>query len=76
MESYIDLIKSKGLPVRLLSNGYVLGRDEYIKIANMCDEVIGELKVTSEEHFQKIQRPIDGYTMEKHISNIFITIQK
>lgn len=66
----INLIKGKGLPVRLLSNGYLLGRDEYIRIANMCDEVIGELKVISEEHFQKIQRPIDGYTMEEHISNM------
>jgi wyosine [tRNA(Phe)-imidazoG37] synthetase (radical SAM superfamily) len=66
----IDLIKGKGLPVRLLSNGYLLGRDEYIRIANMCDEVIGELKVVSEEHFQKIQRPIDGYTMDEHISNM------
>ena len=66
----INLIKGKGLSVRLLSNGYLLGRDEYIKFANMCDEVIGEIKVISEEHFQKIQRPIDGYTMEEHISNM------
>ncbi len=66
----INLIKDKGLSVRLLSNGYLLGRDEYIKIANMCDEVIGELKVVSEEDFQKIQRPIDGYTMKEHISNM------
>ncbi|MEG0774068.1 radical SAM protein [Clostridium sp.] len=66
----IDLIKGKGVSVRLLSNGYLLGRDEYIGIANMCDEVIGELKVISEEHFQKIQRPIDGYTMKEHISNM------
>lgn len=66
----INLIKGKGLSVRLLSNGYLLGRDEYIKIANMCDEVIGELKVISEEHFQKIQRPINGYTMKEHISNM------
>ncbi|MBU3146009.1 radical SAM protein [Clostridium sp. CF012] len=66
----INLIKDKGLSVRLLSNGYLLGRDEYIKIANMCDEVIGELKVISEEHFQKIQRPINGYTMKEHISNM------
>lgn len=50
----IDLIKSKGVPVRLLSNGYLLGRDEYIEIANKCDEVIGEIKTISEEDFQKI----------------------
>ena len=66
----IDLIKSKGVPVRLLSNGYILGRDEYIEIANKCDEVIGEIKAISEEDFQKIQRPIEGYTLEEYISNM------
>ena len=68
----IDLIKSKGVPVRLLSNGYLLGRDEYIKIANKCDEVIGEIKAISEEDFQKIQRPIEGYTLEEYISNMIL----
>jgi len=66
----IDLIKSKGVQVRLLSNGYILGRDEYIEIANKCDEVIGEIKAISEEDFQKIQRPIEGYTLEEYISNM------
>jgi wyosine [tRNA(Phe)-imidazoG37] synthetase (radical SAM superfamily) len=66
----IDLIKNKGLPVRLLSNGYLLGRDEYVEIANRCDEVIGEIKTITEEDFQKIQRPIDGYTIEEYISNM------
>ncbi len=68
----IDLIKSKGVPVRLLSNGYILGRDEYIQIANKCDEVIGEIKAISEEDFQKIQRPIKGYTLEEYISNMVL----
>ena len=66
----IHLIKSKGVPVRLLSNGYLLGRDEYIRIANKCDEVIGEIKTISEEDFQKIQRPIEGYTLKEYISNM------
>lgn len=66
----IDLIKSRGVPVRLLSNGYLLGRDEYIEIANRCDEVIGEIKAISEEDFQKIQRPIEGYTLKEYISNM------
>ena len=66
----INLIKGNGLPVRLLSNGYLLGRAEYIQIANMCDEVIGEIKTISEEDFQKVQRPIDGYTLEEYISNM------
>ncbi|MHB9923676.1 radical SAM protein [Clostridium botulinum] len=66
----IDLIKIKGLPVRLLSNGYLLGRDEYIKIANKCDEVVGEIKVITEEDFEKIQRPIEGYILAEYISNM------
>lgn len=66
----IDFIKVKGLPVRLLSNGYLLGRDEYIKIANKCDEVVGEIKIITEEEFQKIQRPIEGYTIGEYISNM------
>ncbi len=70
IEEVIGLIKSKGLPVRLLSNGYLLGKKEYLKIANMCEEVIGEIKVISEADFQKLQRPIEGYTLEEHISNM------
>lgn len=66
----IDAIKQKGLAVRLLSNGYILGEDKYIEIANKCDEVIGEIKVITEEQFQKVQRPIQGYTLEKYISNM------
>lgn len=66
----ISFIKNKGLMVRLLSNGYLLGKDEYKKIANDCDEVIGEIKVITEEDFQKIQRPIEGYTLDKYISNM------
>jgi wyosine [tRNA(Phe)-imidazoG37] synthetase (radical SAM superfamily) len=66
----IDLIKDKGLPVRLLSNGYLLGREEYIEIANKCDEIIGEIKTITEEDFQKVQRPIEGYTIAEYISNM------
>ena len=72
IDEIIDFIKSKGLPVRLLSNGYLLAKDEYIDIANKCDEVIGEIKVTTEEHFQKVQRPIEGYSLEEYISNMIL----
>lgn len=66
----ITLIMSKGLPVRLLSNGYLLGEPVFMGIANRCEEVIGEIKVTTEDDFQKVQRPMAGYTLEKHISNM------
>ena len=76
INSIIDLIKSKGIAVRLLSNGYLLGKDEYIKIANRCDEVIGEIKVIREEDFQKVQRPIEGYNLEEYISNMALFNQQ
>jgi Fe-S oxidoreductases len=54
----IDLIKSKGVPIRLLSNGYLLARDEYIQIANKCDEIIGEIKSNFRRRFsKKFKRP-------------------
>lgn len=68
----IELVKRKRVPVRLLSNGYLLGKDEYIKVANMCDEIIGEIKTISKKDFQKIQRPIVGYTLEEYISNMIL----
>lgn len=60
----------KCVDVRLLSNGYLLGKNEYIKIANKCEEVIGEIKVITEEQFQKVQRPIEGYTLDEYILNM------
>lgn len=66
----IDFIKSKGLKVRLLSNGYILSKDEYINTANKCDEVIGEIKAITQEDFKKLQRPIEGYTLEDYIENM------
>ena len=66
----IEFIKNKNLPIRLLSNGYLLGEKEYQEIANKCDEIVGEIKVASEENFQKLQRPITGYIFEEHIDNM------
>lgn len=66
----IDFIEDKGLPIRLFTNGYLLGKDEYMKIADKCDEVVGELKAVSEEDFQKLQRPLEGYTLAEYISNM------
>ncbi len=37
VDKIIDFIKSKGVKVRLLSNGYILSKDEYVNIANKCD---------------------------------------
>jgi wyosine [tRNA(Phe)-imidazoG37] synthetase (radical SAM superfamily) len=72
INTIIHFIKTKGLSVRLLSNGYLLARKEYIHIANQCDEVIGELKAITEEAFHKVQRPLQDYTLTEYISNMAI----
>lgn len=75
IEEIINFIKSKGFTIKLLSNGYLLAKDEYMKIANKCDAVIGEIKVITEEHFKKVQRPIEGYTLEQYVKNM-VTFNK
>lgn len=70
IEDIIRFIKSKNIKVRLLTNGYILGKKEYMDISNICDEVIGEIKVTSEKDFQKLQRPIESYTLKEYIENM------
>lgn len=70
LEDIIKFIKSKNIQVRLLTNGYLLGQEKYKEIANLCDEIIGEIKVTKDEDFQKIQRPIEGYTLEEHVHHM------
>ncbi len=70
VKAVIALIQSKNVVVRLLTNGYLLGTQLYVDIANTCEEVIGEIKVITEEAFQNVQRPIEGYTLESYIDNM------
>lgn len=72
IDEIIDCIKSKGVKVKLLSNGYLLNDSKYKGIAEKCDEVIGEIKVVNEADFQKLQRPMAGYTLKEHILNMVI----
>lgn len=66
----IRFIHGRGLPVRLLSNGWPYGSPAYAGIASQCDEVIGELKSGSDAAAAKAQRPMPGYSIEKHIQNM------
>ncbi|MDD2955644.1 MAG: radical SAM protein [Oscillospiraceae bacterium] len=66
----INFIHSKGRAVRLLTNGYLLGREPFAKIARRCEEIFCEIKVITEEDFQKAQRPVDGYTLAEYIANM------
>ena len=66
----IDLVKEYKSKIKILSNGYIFNDERYLFDLNKCDEVIGELAVTTEEKFIKIQRPIKGFTLEKYIGNM------
>ena len=66
----IDLIKSRGVQVRLLSNGYLLGKEQYLKVASKCDEVIGEIAAVTEADFHKLQRPLSFYSLEEYVTNM------
>ena len=70
IQDIISFIHAKGTAVRLLSNGYLLGQAPYMGIADCCEEVIGELKVTTDEDFQRLQRPVDGFTLNRYICNM------
>ncbi len=68
LEDIIDAIHNEGVKVKLLSNGYLFKK--YGHIAQKCDEVVGEVKMITNELFIKTQRPLDGYSLEEYINNM------
>lgn len=70
IQTIIDFLKEKNLYIKLLSNGYLLGIDKFKNIANLCNEVVGELKTIKEDDFHMYQRPIENYKIENLINNM------
>ncbi len=68
IKEIIQFIKSKNIKIKLLSNGYILNK--FKNIANLCEEVTGEIKAIKEVDFQKIQRPLESYTVDNLIKNM------
>jgi len=66
----IAVIKAHNVQVRLLSNGYILNNPEHRETLELCDEVVGELVVTNESDFQKLLRPLPGYTLAQYVENM------
>ena len=66
----IGCIHREGKPVRLLSNGYLLGREKFAAIANLCEETVAEIKTVRDQDFQKLQRPVSGYCLEEYVENL------
>ena len=54
----IDCIHQQGLPVRLITNCYLLGIPGHMEVASKCEEVVGAFGIIDEEAFQKYHRPL------------------
>lgn len=70
LEEIIAFAKGKKVEVSLYTNGYPLGNAEFSRIASLCDEVSGEIKAVDEPSFQKLQRPLPGYSLETYLGNM------
>jgi wyosine [tRNA(Phe)-imidazoG37] synthetase (radical SAM superfamily) len=70
LEEIIALAKGKNVQVSLYTNGYPLGNPEFARIASLCEEVSGEIKAVNEPSFQKLQRPLTGYSLETYLENM------
>ena len=66
----IGCIHQEEKPVRLLSNGYLLGREKFGAIANLCEEIVAEIKTVRDQDFKKLQRPVFGYCLEEYVENL------
>ena len=66
----IELIKNNECNIKILSNGYIFNQPEYFILLKEFEEVIGELAAVTEKEFQKLQRPIENYTLENYIDNM------
>lgn len=54
----INCIHQQGLPVRLITNCYLLGIPGHMELACKCEEVVGAFVVVDDEAFQKYHRPL------------------
>ena len=68
----IDCIHAHGLPVRLITNCYLLGIDGHMEVASKCEEVVGAFGIIDEKGFRKYHRPLPelGFTAEKQTASI------
>ena len=70
LEEILDVAASKHLEVSLYTNGYLLGEEAFARIARKCHEVSGEIKAVTEESFQKLQRPLEGYSLGDYVDRM------
>jgi len=72
LNEIIDCIHGEGLPVRLITNCYLLGIGEHMNAACKCEEVVGAFGIVDEEAFRKYHRPLPelDFTAEKQTQSL------
>lgn len=72
LEEIINCVHEKGLPVRLITNCYLLGIGEQMRVASLCEEVVGAFGIVDEDEFQRYHRPLPefGFTAAKQTESI------
>ncbi|WP_298029475.1 hypothetical protein [uncultured Dysosmobacter sp.] len=58
LEDIINCVHALGLPVRLVTNCYLLGIGEHMRVANLAEEVVGAFGIVEDEAFKKYHRPL------------------
>ena len=58
LEDIIDCVHKQGLPVRLVTNCYLLGIDEHMRVASLAEEVVGAFGIVDDDKFRAYHRPI------------------
>ena len=58
LEEIINCVHEQGLPVRLITNCYLLGIGEHMRVASLAEEVVGAFGIVDEEAFKRYHRPV------------------
>ena len=72
LEEIIDCIHGEGKPVRLITNCYLLGIGEHMRVVCKCEEVVGAFGIVDEEAFKKYHRPLPelNFSAEKQTESL------
>lgn len=72
LKEIIDCVHEIGLPVRLMTNCYLLGIGEHMKIASLAEEVMGAFGIVDDDKFEAYHRPVSelDFTPEKQAESI------
>lgn len=58
LKDIIDCVHALGVPVRLVTNCYLLGIGEHMKVASLAEEVVGAFGIVDDEAFRIYHRPL------------------